>query len=270
MCRRSPVRPSASDIKVAEWIARGDADAWLMLFDMDLQSLPPLPMTLRRLMCANNALTQLPELPPHLLELVCSRNRLRRLPALPPTLQRLCCDHNALRRLPPLPSELWYLYCHDNRLTHLPPLPARLRRIVGNNNQFMRLPTLPDGLNYLFCDGNPTLWTLPTLPPALSALECCLAGPLPPLPASVCYLFINLQHPMRTVLPCLPSLPLNLRHVHVKWITDEVHVEVIPVADVDLRSIKPAWNTWATVKHAKARAHLAAITSLPACALLYV
>ena len=88
----------------------------LNLSDLGLMVCPPLPPTVKVLICDRNQLISLPELPAGLEELRCSHNQLTRLPELPVSLEDLECSSNQLTRLPELPASLQVITCMNNPL----------------------------------------------------------------------------------------------------------------------------------------------------------
>ena len=140
-----------------------------------LKKLPPLPETLKILVCDYNKLTDLPPLPQTLQSLRCSHNQLTDLPPLPKKLLQLFCYENKLTELPPLPETLQHLQCANNQLTELPPLPSALQYLTCSHNQLRELPPLPQSLLWLSCDGNP-LRAFPDFPGNLLGIELDVDG----------------------------------------------------------------------------------------------
>ncbi len=81
-----------------------------------IQSLPPLPRSLKGLGCSYTPLTSLPPLPDSLLILNCYNTKIKELPRLPKTLVRLCCQDTAIERLPDLPEGLLILDCDTQKI----------------------------------------------------------------------------------------------------------------------------------------------------------
>jgi len=127
-----------------------------------LTCLPPLPTTLVELGCAYNSLEELPPLPEGLDILFCSENKLRSLPKLPKSLTQLYCSYNCLKNLPELPN-LTQLYCSDNALTQLPKLEEDLTYLAIENNALQTLPPLPKSLKYMYSNNNPWNMTFQSL-----------------------------------------------------------------------------------------------------------
>jgi hypothetical protein len=130
-------------------------DGFLWIDALWLDELPPLPPTLKSLVCSRNQLTQLPQLPTGLESLTCWANRLTSLPPLPSTLRSLDCCKNQLTSLPSLPENLLTLTCYENNLTHLPALPNGLAFLECHDNQLRTLPRLPETLLEVSCGKNP-------------------------------------------------------------------------------------------------------------------
>jgi Leucine-rich repeat (LRR) protein len=130
-------------------------DGFLLVDRLWLDELPPLPPTLKTLVCSRNQLTSLPQLPTGLKSLTCWANELTSLPPLPPALKILDCCKNQLTSLPALPKNLESLTCYENNLTRLPALPPKLKWLQCHDNQLRRLPRLPESLEEISCDKNP-------------------------------------------------------------------------------------------------------------------
>ena len=120
------------------------------------KELPPLPATLRFLICPYNDLRSLPPLKhcTELTHLVCYTNYITEMPELPPSLRVLVCDQNQIAALPPLPPLLEILACCQNLLTALPPLPQTLESFHCARNQLTCVPVIRSRLMDVFCEGN--------------------------------------------------------------------------------------------------------------------
>lgn len=140
--------------RIDAWIASGDTETTLILNDLNLNSLPPLPKNLKRLHCSDNNLTSLPALPENLTVLRINSNKLTSLPTLPNSLVILQCDNNTLTNLPTLPEHLIELYCEHNILTRLPKLPNTLTDLACYNNKLSSLPAIPNSLVTFWCYNN--------------------------------------------------------------------------------------------------------------------
>jgi hypothetical protein len=120
---------------IDEWVAEGDVNKELLINNLKLTSLPPLPENLKILFCENNNLTELPDLPDTLIDLFCANNKLTSLPTLPANLDTLACINNNLTKIPTLPKKLRGLSCTNNKLTRLPDLPMSLLYLDCEDNK---------------------------------------------------------------------------------------------------------------------------------------
>jgi len=120
---------------IDEWVAEGDVNKELLINNLKLTSLPPLPENLKILFCENNNLTELPDLPDTLIDLFCANNKLTSLPTLPANLDTLACINNNLTKIPTLPKKLRGLSCTNNKLTRLPDLPMSLLYLDCDHNK---------------------------------------------------------------------------------------------------------------------------------------
>lgn len=180
-------------MKIALERIRNCVNGILILSNLGLTELPPLPEGITVLRCDQNELTSLPKLPSTLKVLHCQQNQLTSLPKLP-TLESLSCSHNPLFCLPALPSSLTQLVCMRNYLTWLPRLPYGLLELSIDYNYITRLPELPPCLTMLGCSYN-DLTSLPSLPPLQSLF--CFSNPLeslPELPSTLIYVVCVLPH----------------------------------------------------------------------------
>jgi hypothetical protein len=122
------------------------------------------------LIIVNSYLETLPPLPVSLQKLVCSRCRLKVLPDLPATLTHIECQHNLLVEVPPLPEGLLEVWCHGNPISSLPRLGPSLRVLGCSMTKIVRLPAIPASLIELLCTLG-SLETLPLLPETLKELS---------------------------------------------------------------------------------------------------
>jgi hypothetical protein len=180
----------------------------LVLSNLSLTYLPPLPEGLTSLECCGNPLVELPDpLPPRLESFVCTQIPLKKLPPLPATLLHLNCCSSPIEELH-LPDGLLTLYCNYTMIQSLPPLPSTLTSLICGSAFLSSLPALPDNLQTLnIADSSNSLTTLPSLPSRLTSL--CIHSEhiniLPPLPNSLRYLILR-----KTNLRKLPELPDSL------------------------------------------------------------
>ncbi len=117
----------------------------LLCFEMEyLSELPPLPVSLTYLDCANCAISGRLELPPRIQYLDCSSNSIVGELNLPASLTYLDCSHNRITSISSLPPRMRRLVCAFNRITQLPPLPASLRTLNFSANPIERYPYIYD------------------------------------------------------------------------------------------------------------------------------
>jgi hypothetical protein len=140
---------------VLERIQTMGSNGVLRIDGLWLEELPPLPATVKSLVCSRNQLTRLPALPEGLESLYCYSNTLTSLPPLPASLKILDCGQNELTSLPTLPLGIKELSCYQNHLTKLPQLPHGVRILKCYENELVRLPRLPTTLQQIECDMNP-------------------------------------------------------------------------------------------------------------------
>ena len=167
----------------------------LNLKNLNITSLPPIPLSTTRLILKQTQVTSLPEpLPPNLEGLDISYTRITRLPELPDTLQYLLLTNTGVTSLPEsLPPNLKQLTIHDTGITQLPALPESLNSLGISNTGVTRLPeSLPPNLERLDVSGTP-MTSLPTNLPYLRVLYVSdtKIGRLPELPPSLTYLDIH-------------------------------------------------------------------------------
>ncbi len=137
--------------KVNSWIQLNDPTKVLILCHLELEQLPPIPITCQELMCYQNKLTSLPDLP-NCRKLFCSHNQLTSLPKLSPYCLHIDCSYNNLTSIP---EDLHYclaLTCDYNKLTSLPKLPNCVQ-INCSNNYLVSLPQL-NNCHSLECSNN--------------------------------------------------------------------------------------------------------------------
>ncbi|MFT3911203.1 MAG: T9SS type A sorting domain-containing protein [Ferruginibacter sp.] len=111
-----------------------------------LGSLPPLPDSLRTLICGYNALTSLPDLPAHLTYLDCSNTKA--------TNPGGAVIGTGITSLPKLPNGLQTLSCSSCDLHCLPHLPASLQSL---NYAWNDILCLPNSGNYVLAGSSTTL-----------------------------------------------------------------------------------------------------------------
>lgn len=125
-------------------------DAPLILKNLHLRSLPPLPTDLLILDVSDNFLNTVPPLPKTLLQFSVANNHIRTLSE-------------------PLPSNLQALDVHNNQLNCLPPLPTKLERLNISHNRLVTLTeVLPKtSLKIFLLEYNP----LTSLPETITTLH---------------------------------------------------------------------------------------------------
>lgn len=124
----------------------------LVLSNLEMRALPPLPNDLEELICEN---TPIETMPTH----------------LPPTLTRLYLRGTKVGLLPQLPEGLLYVDVADTPISVLPDLPKSLLRLNCFLTNLTRLPSLPEGMLWLWCSETP-IRELPMLPNSLETLVC--------------------------------------------------------------------------------------------------
>lgn len=161
--------------------------ATLVLDNLGLNELPPLPDIVKSLSARGNNLRALVDLPKTLITLDVSGNIIDTLPSLPTSLQHLDCSRNQLRTLPVLPSALVNIQAEYNQLSHLPVLPDELEYLNVSNNSLQELPRLPSALKDLWVDANQITHLPSDIPRSLrylSATNNCLSS----IPESLIFL----------------------------------------------------------------------------------
>lgn len=197
---------------------RDCVDGTLVLSELGLTELPPLPGNLTVLRCDSNQLTSLPKLPSTLTVLHCHQNHLTSLPELP-SLTSLSCSNNPLFFLPSLPSSLTQLVCMRNHLTSLPRLPCGLLELSADYNYITSLPELPPHLTMLSCSFN----QLTSLPPLPSLQSLFLFGnrleSLPELPSTLIYVVCILPHNNERFAPlrATPEMIQQVNRENQEW-----------------------------------------------------
>ena len=169
-------------------------DGILGLRNLNITSLPPIPLSTTHLILRNTQVTSLPEpLPPNLILLDISDTRITRLPELPDTLRFLFLFNTGVTSLPEsLPPNLEQLSVSDTGITQLPELPRSLFSLNISNTGVTRLPEpLPHHLEFLDVSGTP-MTSLPTNLPYLRVL-----------------------HVSNTKIGRLPELPPTLRNINI-------------------------------------------------------
>ena len=143
--------------RVEEWIQNGDVEKTLILRNLKINSLPPLPASLQVIDCSNTPITSLPPLPDSLKILACNYTKITSLPPLPKSLQCLFCSDTPITSLPPLPDSLNSLTCFHTKITSLPSLSDSLKLIYCFNTPITSLPPFPASLDSLMCYNCPNL-----------------------------------------------------------------------------------------------------------------
>ncbi len=175
-----------------------------------IDTLPPLPGTLKYLDCGGNQIRAFSTiLPAGLKYLNCCANNFGILPALPDSLNKLVCYNDSLTSFTNLPSQLTYLDCSSNQIASLPIIPAGLVYLNCGTNLLTSLPTLSNSLTTLNCSSNSSINALPALPATLTELNCNsnALSSLPPLPDSLKNLYCDRNNSLHN----LPTLPPALR-----------------------------------------------------------
>ena len=188
-------------------ISRWTPGEKLVLSNLSLTHLPPLPASLTYLDCGNNPLIELPEILPSQLEtLICMYTQIEKLPELPTTLTEIVIYKTYIKELPMLPSTLEYLMCDCTQIEELPCLPSTLKTLYCDYTMVKELPLLPEGFRSLSCD-NTRIKILPNLPKSLISLSVSNTGisSLPPLPETLRCLECNNTR-LKLLQPLSPQL----------------------------------------------------------------
>ena len=183
----------------------------LMLFELTLHSLPPLPSDLKLLVCSPHQ-TTIPELPEGLTQFGCAGcKKISSLPTLPPRLEMLNCVGSSLSSIPSLPPSLQYLDCTRCPLSSIPSLPQSLRHLDCSCTKLQYIPSLPLGLKTLICGRMKDLQAFPWLPSGLRDFLCADLDitELPPLPEGLIALYC-----FGTKIESLPPLPPRLEFLN--------------------------------------------------------
>ena len=101
----------------------------LIIHNLNITSLPPLPKSLKYLDCKDTPLTELPVLPNSLKRLWCENTQITKLPILPDSLGILSCTDTPLTELPTLPPKLFWLDINTPHITILPEIPPSLQTL---------------------------------------------------------------------------------------------------------------------------------------------
>ena len=190
--------------RVERMIARLNGKRKLIIRDLPIKTLPPLPDNLEELVCYNTKLTALPaRLPPHLRALdITYTDTLTALPDnLPNTLQNLQCFASGLRTLPNrLPTSLIELDISKTHITTLPDiiLPS-LKLLEINNTKITHVPdNIARNLTFLSCfEGK-----LKELPNTMDNIQYigCMDCPIKSIPTNLPQT-LNKLTLFRTLLP---------------------------------------------------------------------
>lgn len=132
---------------------------WSGSYQSPLVTLPPLPETLETLIINIPSLMSLPRFPASLRVLDCATStRLTSLPPLPSSLIHLNIRQTQIRRIPPLPHKLVYLNCNQTPVQQLPELPHTLQQLWLEETNVTILPYLPRSIKFLATHMTPLLY----------------------------------------------------------------------------------------------------------------
>lgn len=190
--------------RVAGMIRRLNGKRKLVIRDIDIETLPPLPENLLILHCINTKLSSLPTvLPAGLEELDISYTRtIKELPSnLPDRIRHLKCFHTGITSLPNhLPYSLIELDVSDTYIKELPDIVLpHLRLLLCNKTKIKYIPdNIARDLTYLSCfEGR-----LERLPNNMRQITfiCCMSCPIKNLPDHIPQTLHNISL-LYTLLP---------------------------------------------------------------------
>jgi len=175
------------------WMDHGKSDEQLDLSDLNIHTLPPLPDSVKHIICTNEYMVYIYALPPRLKILILTYSpNIRRLPKLPDSLEVLDIGATQIRLLPNIPCSLKILNATGSCLTHLGRLYTGVQHINISRTLITKfIGLLPDTLRVLNISGT-DITSLPNLPRRLEILDA-----------------------VRAPLKTLPEFPFSLRIIHV-------------------------------------------------------
>jgi len=201
--------------RIRAWKKARNPRKWLNLSCLNLETLPPLPSSLRRLKCDSNLLTSLNGLPKGLRILKCSATWVVNFKGLPKGLLSIeCIDNDSLVSIDDIPDSVRYIklescdyikkinhlpvnlekfiFWHAARLKHISYFPLKLRELSIGETSLNIIPILPNSLRmieFYFTK----IDILHNLPDSLETLitNCSYLKKLPPLPETLHTLVID-------------------------------------------------------------------------------
>jgi len=139
-----------ANILINEWKIKNDTNEILDLSDLELTSLPELPLTLLKLNCNDNLLTGTFSIPSGLTLLMCSKNEIDKFEFSDDSeLENLDCSNNLLSNKEEHHEEDGEIYAEIDF-----PLKLKILECSGNNIKFLHINKLVN-LSYLNCENNP-------------------------------------------------------------------------------------------------------------------
>ncbi len=220
----------------------------LVIENVPMKTLPPLPQGLKFLSLKCILVTNLPQLPPKLSYLRVMECNIEFLPSLPSSLKTLNCDKTWIKTLPPLPQQLRDLSCQGCLVEHLPDLPQALKELDCSKTPLKELPKLPPNLKELYC-GYTQIESLPQLPKSLkilSSYSCSKLQNLPALPNGLEELYVD-----STPIGYL-TFPASLTQLDCQWCPN------LPVKRDEKDSIEDYKQRW--IDYEKSMAHNVCLT----------
>ncbi len=88
-------------------------DGMIEISNLNITSIPPIPINVISLNCSNTEITKLPNLPKYLEYLDCSNTKISKMQNLPKTLQYLNCSNTEIKKFPRLGENLEWLVCQN-------------------------------------------------------------------------------------------------------------------------------------------------------------
>jgi len=182
---------------IKKWKEKNDEEEYLLLNDLDLISIPELPVNVKCLsLIGNDSLESLDNLPPDLTELLCPDTKVRNFDKLPNTLSLLNCSGSFIESLDKLPDGLEILYCNScPNITSISKLPSSLLYLELQNSRIENLPKLPKKLQHLDIDNCQGIEELPEIPASLRLLSIKSTSikkrDIPKLPETITLLYDN-------------------------------------------------------------------------------
>lgn len=141
--------------RIKQWIYSQELEAPLVLNNLGLTSLPPLPAVIKILDVSNNKLKNAALSLPELKSLNIAYNFFDKLPSLSSCLEYLDARNNQLTTLPVFPARTKKIFVGDNSLSDFPQsLSNTVEVLSAPRNKIKNLSSLSISLTYLDVSGN--------------------------------------------------------------------------------------------------------------------